>query len=270
MTAVPASIASSRCSAMSWVKIGVSASRPTTTPAWRAEIVQPPWIACGARPRERRLGQRREDQREADPDQDLRRHGQRDLGLRQQRQAAEAAGDEDRAGRGARPWCSAPRRRAGCRRSAASGITETTIAAPIGRQPPALDQQQDEQEEGRGDRRRDHRQREVGRRGAGRPVRRSSRCDDPGRRLVAGDGEDRHRRGQRDRHLDQEDRLPGDELGEHAADRRAERRAGRPGGRPDRGRARARSRPSPAAAPAPRSPPARRPAPARSGRRSAC
>ena len=50
MTAVPASIASSRCSSMSAVKIGVSTSRPITTPAWRAEIVQPPWIACGARP----------------------------------------------------------------------------------------------------------------------------------------------------------------------------------------------------------------------------
>jgi hypothetical protein len=42
ITAVPASIASWRCSAMSWVKIGVSSSRPMTTPAWRAEIVQPP------------------------------------------------------------------------------------------------------------------------------------------------------------------------------------------------------------------------------------
>src|ERR1700733_8537070 len=50
ITAVPALIASSRCWAMSAVKIGVSASSPITTPAWRAEIVQPPWIACGARP----------------------------------------------------------------------------------------------------------------------------------------------------------------------------------------------------------------------------
>ena len=62
---MPASIASWRCSAMSAVKIGVSASSPMTTPAWRAEIVQPPWIACGARPCERRLGQRREHQGES-------------------------------------------------------------------------------------------------------------------------------------------------------------------------------------------------------------
>ena len=159
---MPASIASSRCWAMSWVKIGVSASRPITTPAWRAEIVQPPWIACGARPRERGLGQRREHQREADADQDLRRHGQRDLGLRQQRQAAEAAGDEDRAGRGAGPGARHERRRAGCRGAPRAASPMTTIAAPIGRQPPAFDQQQDEQEERRGDRRRDQRQGEVG------------------------------------------------------------------------------------------------------------
>ena len=82
--------------------------------------------------------------------------------LRQQREAAEAAGDEDRPRRGARARARRPRRRGGCRASAASGITVTTIAAPIGRQAPALDQQQDEQEERRGDRRRDHRQREVG------------------------------------------------------------------------------------------------------------
>ena len=68
-------------------------------------------------------------------------------------------------------------------------------------------------------------------------MRRSSVCEDPGRRLVLGDGEDRHRGGQRHRHLDQEDRLPGDQLGEDAADRRPERRAGRPGAGPDRGRA---------------------------------
>jgi hypothetical protein len=54
---------------------------------------------------------------------------------------------------------------------------------------------------------------------------------------VAGDGQDRHRGGNRDRHLDQEDRLPGDQLGEQAADRRAQRRPGRPRGRPQGRRA---------------------------------
>jgi len=50
ITAVPALIASWRCCSISWVKIGVSRRRPMTTPAWREEIVQPPWIACEERP----------------------------------------------------------------------------------------------------------------------------------------------------------------------------------------------------------------------------
>ncbi len=50
---------------------------------------------------------------------------------------------------------------------------------------------------------------------------------------MAGDREDRHRGGNRDRHLDQEDRLPGDQLGEQAADCWSQRRPGRPGGRPE-------------------------------------
>ena len=54
-----------------------------TTPAWRAEIVQPPWIACGVAAAEGGLGERREHQREADPDQDLGRQGEPDFGLRQ-------------------------------------------------------------------------------------------------------------------------------------------------------------------------------------------
>ena len=75
--------------------------------------------------------------------------------------------------------------------------------------PPALDQEQDEEEEGGGDRRRDQRQGEVGEqvRAAGAA---QLGLDDPGRRLVPGDGEDRDRGDERDRHLDEEDRLPGD------------------------------------------------------------
>ena len=95
-----------------------------TTPAWRAEIVQPPWIACGARPEQRRLGQRREHQGEADADQDLRRDGEHHLRLRQQRQAAEPAGDEDRPGRGAGRACSSTSRPIRAPTRAASGITD--------------------------------------------------------------------------------------------------------------------------------------------------
>ena len=60
------------------------------------------------------------------------------------------------------------------------------------------------------------------------------RGDDPGRGLMPGDGEDGHPYGDRDRRLEEEDRLPGDELGEQAADRRAESSPGGAGGRPDR------------------------------------
>ena len=48
--AVPAASASARSVSRSAVNTGVSTSRPATTPAWREAIVQPPWIACGARP----------------------------------------------------------------------------------------------------------------------------------------------------------------------------------------------------------------------------
>ena len=48
---VPACSAARSCTSRSWVKTGVSTSSPTTTPAWRAAIVQPPWIASGKRPR---------------------------------------------------------------------------------------------------------------------------------------------------------------------------------------------------------------------------
>ena len=216
-------------------------------------------------PGERGLGQRREHQREADPDQDLRRQGQRDLRLRQA-----ARGRRGRRRRGSRPprrarlalGTSGPRR---LPRSAASGITETTIAAPIGvRRQPSISSRTSRKSAAAIAAETSARARLASR--CGRPVRRSSVCDDPGRRLVPGDGEDRHRRGERDRHLDQEDRLPGDELGEHAADRRPERRPGRAGRRPRPSPRGARSRPSPAAARAPRSPRRRRRAPARSGR----
>ena len=229
---MPASIASWRCWAMSWVKIGVSASSPITTPAWRAEIVQPPWIACGARPAQRGLGQRREHQGQADPDHHLRRHGQRDLRLGQQRQPAEPAGDEDRAGRGARPGAGHEPVEAAAEQRRQRHHADHDRGADRA-QAPALDQEQHEQEEGAGDRRRDQRQGQVGEqvRPAG-PAQLGR--EHPGRGLVPGDGEDRHRGGERDRHLDQEDRLPGDQLGEQAADRRAQRRPGRPRGRPDR------------------------------------
>ena len=71
----------------------------------------------------------------------------------------------------------------------------------------------------------------------GRPVSAQLRLDHPGRRLVPGDGEDRDPGQERDRHLEQEDRLPGDELGQDPADRRAQRGPGRAGDRPDRDRA---------------------------------
>ena len=86
---------------MSWVKIGVSASSPITTPAWREEIVQPPWIACGARPCSAVSVSAESTSARPEADQDLGREGEHDQRLGQQRQAAEAAGDEDRAGGGA-------------------------------------------------------------------------------------------------------------------------------------------------------------------------
>ena len=246
---MPASIASWRWTAMSAVKTGVSASRPMDDAG----------VAGGDRPAavdrlrgaaaERGLGQRREDQREPEPDQELRRQGQQDLRLRQQPEAGEAAGDEDRAGgragtgvgtaaragcRGSPPAAS-PGRRSPPRSGSAASLR--SAAAPAG--------------EGRGDRRRDHRQGQVPPEGgAAGPAQLG--LDDPGRGLVPGDGEDRHRGEQRHRHLEQEDRLPGDQLGEDASDRRPERRSGGPGADPDRGRPRLRNRPWPAAAPAPR------------------
>ena len=265
---MPASIASSRCWAMSWVKIGVSASSPITTPAWRAEIVQPPCSACGARPC--RAVSVSAESTSARP-MPTRIWG----GMRQHDLAF---------GSSARP----PRPPATRIAPAAARVLRARHrgADPPAdegeerhhrdddrradrRHPPAFDQQQDEQEERGGDRRRDQRQGEVGEqvRAAGAA---QLGLDDPGRRLVPGDGEDRHRGDDRDRDLDEEDRLPGDQLGEHAADRRPERGAGRARPSPRSPSPGARSRPSPAAARAPRSPPARRPAPARSGPRSAC
>ena len=47
---VPAASASSSLRSRPAVKMGVSSSSPTTTPAWRAAIVQPPCTACAERP----------------------------------------------------------------------------------------------------------------------------------------------------------------------------------------------------------------------------
>ena len=232
---MPALIASWRCWSMSAVKIGVSASRPITTPAWRAEIVQPPWIACGARP-------------PSAVSVSAERTSARPIPTRICGGIVSAIVAFGRKARPARP----PETRIApaAARARALGHELGRARLPSDRrqrhhrdderradraQAPAFDQQQDEQEERRGDRRRDHRQGEV------RPEVRAAGAAqlgsiDPGRRLVPGDGEDRHRGDQRHRHLEEEDRLPGDELGEEAADRRAERRAGRPGGGPDRRR----------------------------------
>ena len=106
------------------------------------------------------LGQRREDQGEADADQDLRWDRERNLRLRQQRQPAEAAGDEDRPGRGA----GAARNRrleTGAEESGERHHRDHDRRPDRG-QSPALDQQQHQQEQGGGDRRRDHRQGDVG------------------------------------------------------------------------------------------------------------
>ena len=152
---MPASIASSRCWAMSGVKIGVSASSPIDDagvaggdrPAAVDRLRRPPGSAVSvsaertsARPTPTRIcgGMVRtisalgSSARPPSPPA-TRIAPAAARALRARHRGAEAGGRE----------------------GAASGITETTIAAPIGRQPPALDQEQDEQEERRGDRRRD-------------------------------------------------------------------------------------------------------------------
>ena len=179
---------------------------------------------------QRGLGQRREHQGKADPDHHLWRHGQRDLRLWQQRQPAEPTGDEDRAGGGPRP---------GARHEAVKAAAEQRgqrhhadhDRCPDRAQAPAFDQQQHEQEEGTGDRRRDQGQGQIGEevRPAG-PAQLGR--EHPGGGLMPGDSQNRHRCGEGDRHLDQEDRLPGDQLGEQTPDRRPQGGPRRPSGRP--------------------------------------
>ena len=159
---MPASIASWRCWAMSAVKIGVSAQQADDDPG----------VAGGDRPAavdrlrgaaaERGLGQRREHQREADADQDLRRQRSAPpsaFGSSARPPRPPATRIAPAAARARALGTSGPRRLPRMRGQRHHGDHDR---GPDRGQAPALDQQQDQQEERRGDRRRDHRQGQVG------------------------------------------------------------------------------------------------------------
>ncbi len=159
--AIPACSASARSVSRSAVNTGVSTSSPTTTPAWRAAIVQPPWIACGERPASAasvsaesvsaspaptsawggRVSNTEASGRRPRP--------ARPPAIRITPAAARAGGRLDPAGE---------RRR----RERADGHHGDRRGRADRAQPPALDQQQHDEEERRGQRRRDQRQGGVG------------------------------------------------------------------------------------------------------------
>ena len=173
--------------------------------------------AVGGEPAERGGRQRPEGERQAAADQDLRRERPHDLRVGQDRQADEAAGDQDHPcerdpadgeARGCR--CEDGR----CRHDRDSRRGLDRIQAP------AVDEHQDEQEERRRERRRHEGQRDVRaepQRGRGRA---RDDCDPPSRDHGRQDE-------QGDRHLDGEHRPPGESLRQHSADGRADRRADR-------------------------------------------
>ena len=149
--------------------------------------------------------------------------------------------------------------------NAASGMMDDGGRGLDRAEAPALDQQQDDQEQRGGERCRDqgegHVRRDV--RAAGRP---QLGLDRVRAALPHRESEERGREPRRERDLDEEDRLPGDELGHQAADSGPQRRADGPRARPRSPPPRARN-PSPtAAAPAPRTRRRRRRRPGRSGR----
>ena len=234
--AVPASCASRAFCSRSDVNTGVSSSSPTTTPAWRAAIVQPPCSAGAERPRSADLGQRRDGQAEA---------------------GADRAPAARRSSRGTRPASGRARPGRPRSRSSPASILVRTSGRRLARQareqrrdrhhghreagdrrllPPALDQQQHEQEEcrrqGGGD--------QAAARGwRGRADARPRPRTSVVRGSIAGAGVKTSVAAisERRRHLHDEDRLPGEGAGQHAAERRADRRARDSGRSPERDRA---------------------------------
>ncbi len=101
--AVPAASASCSFRLRSEVKIGVSRSSPSTIPAWRAAIVQPPCTACPERPASARSVSAESASPSPAPIAICGRHRPHDARVRKPGQGREAAGDQDRARGGPRP-----------------------------------------------------------------------------------------------------------------------------------------------------------------------
>ena len=229
---MPACSAASRCSTRSDVKTGMSTRRPATTPAWRAAIVQPPWIACGARPASAVSVSAESTSARPAPTRICEGKVATMSALGSRPEPCEAAADEDRPGGRPGPRVlDPPRERAGRERRERhdrhrEGRDDRRVAPPV-------DQQQDDQEEGRRDRRRHQTERHV--RCQVRPARGAHLARDrPGTRLAKREASHRCRDDRGDRHLHEEDRLPGHELRQHAADGRPDRGANRPRRRPHR------------------------------------
>ena len=179
--------------------------------------------ALGVVPADRGDGQHRQGERQADADQELWLQRQCPRRPRQDTESREAAGDRDPARqrrRGRRPGATAIQRAA----NAASGIAETVAAAAIGERPhPSVS-------------------RMTSRKRAPVSPAESSARPTSGRRSGAplgpgsggAGGHRRQRDQQQERHLEEEDRLPVEELRQQAAERRADGDADRRGGPPGR------------------------------------
>ena len=175
----------------------------------------PPWIAAGERPASAASVSAPSESARPAPTSSCGASVQAQPGAGQQPEPGDAARAEQRAGRRARARAgdAALERSRDERRDRHRGDGERGRDR---RHAPALDEQQHEQEEHRGEARRQQPEREVGR-----DVR-QARAPRDDRRAAA---EDDERRDQRERHLGDEDRLPRDQLREQAADRGPERRA---------------------------------------------
>ena len=181
--AVPAASASCSLRLRSEVKIGVSRSSPSTIPAWRAAIVQPPCTACPERPASARCGERRQREPQPGADRDLREDRPHDAGVRQPGESREPARDQDRARGGPRPERADPTGEArGRDRSQRHDRHDEPRRQRL--EPPAVDQQDHEQEERGHERARDEQERCV--RGDLRPLRRARAPGAPARREARG------------------------------------------------------------------------------------